>query len=149
MRAWILAVALVCLLSLSARPQDVGDRDIGSKIHALENMWDQAQAQGDINALDLIFDNSMIYIDEDGSLLSKGEFLHRAAQEHGTNMQWVFSPTMSVKVYDGAAVVSGSYMVTGTRGGKRYQRMGYFIDTWALQNGVWLCVVAQSTPVLH
>jgi hypothetical protein len=139
----------VCLVSHSAWAQEVSDRDISSMIRVLENAWDQAQANGDIKALNLMFDPSMMYIDEDGSLLSKGEFLHRAAHEHGTDMQWVVSPTMSVKVYHDAAVVAGSYTVTGVRGGKRYQRTGYFIDTWALQNGVWLCVVAQATPVLH
>ena len=143
-----MAVAIVCLLSLGARAQDAGDRDAGSKIRVLENAWDQAQARGDIQALDLMFDSSMIYIDEAGSQLSKGEFLHRTAQEHRSGTLWVVSPAMSVKVYRDTAVVSGSYTVTEVRGGKRYHRTGYFIDTWALQNGIWLCVVAQAMPVL-
>ena len=94
-----MAVAIVCLLSLGARAQDAGDRDAGSKIRVLENAWDQAQARGDIQALDLMFDSSMIYIDEAGSQLSKGEFLHRTAQEHRSGTLWVVSPAMSVKVY--------------------------------------------------
>jgi hypothetical protein len=112
------AVAIVCLLSLGARAQDAGDRDAGSKIRVLENAWDQAQARGDIQALDLMFDSSMIYIDEAGSQLSKGEFLHRTAQEHRSGTLWVVSPAMSVKVYRDTAVVSGSYTGHGSTRGK-------------------------------
>jgi hypothetical protein len=147
----IVIVALVCLLSHPAPAQNHADRDAISKIRALEAVWDRAQETGDVGALDLIFDSSMIYVDEDGSLLTKTQFLHRVVKESGTDVQWLVSSMMSVNIYGNAAVVVGSYsyIVRGTRGGKPMRRSGRFIDTWAFKKGVWMCVVAQATPVLR
>jgi ketosteroid isomerase-like protein len=143
------ALAMLCLLSLLSRAQDAAERDAGSKILALESVWNQAEENGNVAALDLIFDNSMIYIGEDGALLTKAQFLNQVAKEAGTELQWLVTPTISVHVYGNTAVVVGSYHVKGVRRGKPYQRDGRFIDTWAFKKGVWVCVVAQATPILR
>ena len=44
---------------------------------ALEHAWNQAEAFKDLKALDSLFDNSLVYIDYDGSELTKAEFLSR------------------------------------------------------------------------
>lgn len=144
-----LIVAIVCLLTACVRGQSASDRDAGSKIRTLETVWNLAEEKGDVAALDLIFDSSMMYIDEDGSLLTKAQFLKRVAKESGTDGERLVTPTMSVKIYGETAVVMGSYRVTRIREGKQYQRTGRFIDTWAFKNGEWRCVVAQATPVAH
>lgn len=149
MRADVLVVAMACWLSLFGAAQTSADRDAGSIIRTLETVWDRAEEKGDIRALDLIFESSMIYIDEDGSLLTKTEFLNRVTKETGSYVQWLVAPTMSINVYGDTAVVVGSYRVAGVSGGKPYQRTGHFIDTWAFKNGVWRCVVAQATPDLR
>jgi ketosteroid isomerase-like protein len=147
MRRKISALAMVSLLSLLARTQ--GARDTGSKVLALENVWNRAEEKGDIAALDLIFDVSMIYIDEDGNRLTKAQFLNQMAKEAGTTLQWLVTPTMSVHMYGDTAVVVGSYHVKGVKRGKPYQRDGRFIDTWAFKKGAWVCVAAQATPILR
>jgi len=149
MRGKVLAVVLACLFALSAAAQSASDRDADSKIRALETVWDRAEEKGDIGALNLIFDRSMIYIDEDGSLLTKAQFLNRARNESGSYVQWLSSSIVSVKIYGDTAVVVGNYTVKGVHGGKPRQWSGRFIDTWTLRAGIWLCVVAQSTPVLR
>jgi hypothetical protein len=149
MRGGAVAVAAVCLLSLCARAQSGADRDAGSRIRTLETIWNKAEEKGDVRALDLIFDNSMIYIDEEGALLTKTQFLNRVAKDTGSDAEWLVTPEMSVNVYGETAVVAGSYRVTVVRAGKRYQRSGRFIDTWAFKNGEWRCVVAQATPVMR
>ncbi len=147
MRGEAVAVVLVCLLSLFAPAQDASDRDAGSKIRALETVWDRAEEKGDVGALDLIFDNTMIYVDEDGALLTKKQFLNRVVKESGTDVQWLSTSIVSVKVYGDTAVVVGNYTVKGAHGGKPHQWAGRFIDTWTVKAGIWLCVVAQSTPI--
>jgi ketosteroid isomerase-like protein len=119
-----------------------------SKILALENVWNQAEEKGDARALDLIFDDAMIYVDEDGSVLTKTQFLAHAKGSAG-QMQSLTTLTLSVHVYGDTAVVAGSYRVKGMEKGKPYQRDGRFIDTWTLKQGNWRCVAAQATPVLH
>ena len=90
----------------------------------------------------------MIYVDEDGSLLTKAQFLAHA-KKSGANLQLLVTPTMSVHVYGGTAVVAGSYRAKGVHQGKLYQREGRFIDTWAFKKGAWVCVAAQATPILR
>jgi ketosteroid isomerase-like protein len=148
MRRKVSALAMVSLLSLLARTQDAA-RDTGSKVLALESVWNRAEEKGDVAALALIFDVSMIYIDEDGNRLTKAQFLNQTAKEAGTTLQWLVTPTMSVHVYGDTAVVVGSYHVKGVKRGKPYQRDGRFIDTWAFKKGAWVCVAAQATPILR
>jgi hypothetical protein len=91
------ALAMLCLLSLLLRAQDPAERDAGSKILALESVWNQAEENGNVAALDLIFDNSMIYIGEDGALLTKAQFLNQVAKEAGTDLQRSASTSMATR----------------------------------------------------
>jgi ketosteroid isomerase-like protein len=148
MQQKILALAMACLLSLLARAQGEAERDAGSKVLALESVWNQAEETGDVRALELIFDDAMIYVDEGGSLLTKTQFLAHAKDASG-HPQSLVTLTMSVHVYRDTAVVVGSYRAKGVERGKPYQRDGRFIDTWALKKGKWVCVAAQATPIPH
>jgi ketosteroid isomerase-like protein len=125
------------------------ERDASSKIQALEKLWNTAEVKGDVKALDLISDDSMTYVDEDGSLLTKAQFLARVDKEAGTGAQWLVTEELTVHIYDDAAVVVGTYTYKGEQRGRAYQRRGRFIDTWVLKKDGWTCVVAQSTPILH
>jgi len=147
MRIKLRVIFVVCLLPLlpSAQRADPGG---SSKLLALENSWDQAEERGDIHALDLIFDDSMIYIDEDGSLLTKAQFLDRVTKEAGTDVQWLLAPDMNVRLYGDTAVVVGRYSYRGIHQRKAHERSGRFVDTWVFKEGRWVCVVAQSTPIL-
>jgi hypothetical protein len=139
---------MLCLVAMRAWPQGNSDTNAASKILALESIWNQAEEKGDARALDLIFDASMVYIDEDGSLLTKSQFLARV-KVVGPQLQSLVTHTISVHVYGDTAVIAGTYHAKGMEKGKTYQRGGRFIDTWVLTKGAWLCVAAQSTPVMH
>jgi len=88
----------------------------------------------------------MVYIDEDGSLLTKAQFLEHAKQA-GPELLTLVTDAMSVYVYGETALVAGTYRVGGTARGKPFRREGRFIDTWVLKNGSWMCVAAQATPL--
>jgi ketosteroid isomerase-like protein len=115
---------------------------------ALENVWNNAEKAGDAAALGLILDDAMVYVDEDGSLLTKEQFLEHMKQT-GPQLQTLVTDAMSVHVYRETALVSGTYRVTGVNHGKPFQREGRFIDTWVLKNGSRVCVAALATPVLR
>jgi ketosteroid isomerase-like protein len=141
-------LAMFCMLSPLLWAQDGTNQAAASKILALESVWNQAEENGDIGSLDLIFDSALIYIDEDGSLLTKTQFLGRA-QSAGAHVQTLATQTTSVQVYGETAVVVGSYRARGVDRGKPYQREGRFIDTWVFKKGAWVCIVAQATPILR
>lgn len=151
MREKLAVCPLVCVLATVAKAQDSFpggsvERDAASKVLALEKLWNTAEVRGDLKALDLIFDDSMMYVDEDGSLLSKAQFLARVAKEAGTNVQWLVTPNLTARVYGNTAVVVGSYIY---KDAKAHPHQGRFIDTWVLKKNGWSCVVAQSTPILR
>jgi ketosteroid isomerase-like protein len=138
----------VCLFSLWATPQDRTGRDAESRLLAVENVWNQAEAKGDTKALSMIFDDDLIYVDENGQLLTKSEFLAKAKSQ-SAYPQLLTTQAMSAQVYGDTAVVTGTYRIEQTKGKKRVQREGRFTDTWVRTHGTWVCVAAQSTPILR
>ena len=140
MRVRVLVIAIVCLLVRSTSGQNDAQRDAIAKVHALENSWNQAEAIGDVRALDLISDNSMIYVDEDGALLSKAQFLNRMTRGSGTVVQWLVTPTMDVHLYGDIAVVVGSYRVKGVQEGSRMRgrdASSIFGPLGTVRGGAW------------
>ena len=137
---------VLCLLALLAGAQEDARQSSGSKILAVESVWNQAEARGDIKALNLIFDESLVYVDEDGTMLTKAQFLARV-KSAGSRPQSLVTPAMNVQIYGGTAIVTGTYHAGGVEKGKPFQRNGRFTDIWVYNNGVWLCVAAQATPI--
>jgi ketosteroid isomerase-like protein len=148
MKAKTCFAVMLCMAALRLPAQDDASQSSASKIVALESVWNQAEKNSDVRALDLIFDSTLIYIDEDGSSITKGQFLLRA-KSNISHLQSLVTQTTSVRVYGETGLVVGNYRAKGIDRGKPYQHDGRFIDTWLLKNGGWLCVAAQATPILR
>jgi hypothetical protein len=131
-----------------AVPQNIADSGVATRILALEHAWNQAEQQKDTKALDSIMDNAMVYVDYDGTLQTKAEFLARVKAPNLHPQQEV-TESMTAHVFAGAGIVTGVYVAKGVENGKPYTRRGRFIDTWALKEGVWVCVASQATPILR
>jgi ketosteroid isomerase-like protein len=144
-RVWALGAVLVLCVSAQAQPAQE-DQSAASKILAVENVWNQAEAKGDIKALSLIFDESLVYVDEDGTLLTKRQFLAGISTAASRPILLV-TPTMNVQIYGETAIVTGTYRLAGTERGKPFQRIGRFTDVWVYRNHGWQCVAAQATPI--
>ncbi len=143
---WVVIV-LACTARMLAAQNSV-DASARSNVLALENAWDQAQERGDIKALDAIFANSLVFVDYDGMLLTKSEYLARVKLDIPHVQQFVIE-SMNIQVFGKAAIVVGAYRVKGVEDGKPYLRRRRFIDTWVLADGRWICVAAEATPILH
>src|ERR1017187_5423583 len=75
---WLVCLAI--LLGTALTPlsgQSVDETGSRTKILALEHAWNQAEAFKDLKALDTLFDNALVYVDFDGTLMTKAEFLSR------------------------------------------------------------------------
>jgi hypothetical protein len=90
----------------------------------------------------------MVYVDYDGTLRTKAEFLARVKMST-THPEQEVTESMTTRVFGSTAVATGIYVAKGVENGKPYLRRGRFIDTWALKNGTWLCVASQATPFIH
>jgi ketosteroid isomerase-like protein len=144
------ATRLACLLALMgldlfAWSQSIDEAGVRSKILALEHAWDQAEAFGDLKALDSIFDNGLVYVDSDGTLMTKAEFLSHVRAAH---LQQVITQSMTVQVFGDTAIATGTYVVKEFKNGKNVQHRGRFVDVWVRKNQAWACVAAEATPIL-
>ena len=75
MRTIFSVLLLFCTGQLTVFAQGTSEADTASKILALESAWNQAVETRDTKALDTIFDNFLIYVEHDGSVMTKAEYL--------------------------------------------------------------------------
>jgi hypothetical protein len=146
MRNILFVTLLICSALVFAAPQTISDAGAVTKILALENVWNQAEERKDTKALDSILDNAMVYVDYDGTLRTKAEFLTRVKATNSHPQQEV-TESVSAHMFASTAVVTGVYVANGMENGKTYVRRGRFIDTWAFKDGNWVCVASQATPI--
>jgi hypothetical protein len=140
---WLLV--LVCATSLSGSAQESGGDGAATVVRALEGEWVKAQARNDNDALDLIFDNALVYI-EYGKLVTKGDYLLRVKTAK-PQMQQIVLEAMTVRTVENTAIVVGTYRETDVKGGKSMVKRWRFIDTWVKKKGSWMLVAAAATPV--
>jgi len=119
-----------------------------TKILALENAWNQAEEHNDVKALESLLDSSLVYIDYDGSLMNKAQFI-ASVQVPSLHPEQIVNESMTAQVYGDSAVVTGVYRDKGTNNGKPYLRLGRFTDTWVSRDRTWVCVASQSTLIAH
>ena len=117
------------------------DRD---RILSLENAWNQAVQQKDAAALRMLLAPDLIYVDYDGSLMNKVQYLAsvQASWQHPAH---IVNESMTVHHYGSVAVVNGLCRESGMRKGKPYALLERFTDTWVLRGDSWLCVASHST----
>jgi ketosteroid isomerase-like protein len=127
----------------------IDPRVIESKIIAMEKAWNQAYKLRDTKAIDSLLDNSIVLVNDDGSLQSKKVFMEWIRNSKPSEDEQVTPESLSVQVYANVAVATGVFRTSGVEGGKPYARRDRFVDTWQNQKGSWVCVSASATPVLH
>jgi ketosteroid isomerase-like protein len=119
-----------------------------TKILALENAWNQAEERKDVKALETLLDSSLVYIDYDGSIMNKVQFI-ASVQAPSLHPEQIVNESMTAHVYGDSAVVTGIYREKGLKNGKPYLRRGRFTDSWVYRDQTWVCVASQSTLIPH
>ena len=95
-------------------------------------------------ALDLIFDNALVYI-EYGRLITKGDYLLWVRSAKPQPSQIVME-AMTVRMFGSTAIVVGTYRDKSTAGKAQLARWR-FVDTWVYKNGRWMLVAAAAASV--
>ena len=145
MRFWFTILLLVAIPGFGQTVQPDADQ---SKILALENAWNQAEEHKDTKALEKLLDASMLYVDYDGTIMNKAQFI-ASVQAPALHPEQIVNESMSAHVYADSAVVTGVYREKGVNHGKPYLRHGRFTDTWIYRDSEWVCVASQSTLMQH
>jgi ketosteroid isomerase-like protein len=143
---FFLTVFLAVVLPVAGQQKETSAEE--SKILALENAWNKAEEGKDSRALDMLLDDSLVYVDWDGSRMGKAQFIAsvRAPELHPAQ---VVNETQEAHVFGNSAIVTGVYREKGINKGKPYARRGRFADTWIYRNGTWVCVASQSTLIVR
>jgi len=146
----IATLFIATLIGGSARPMFAQDDEATAraKVLGLEKAWNQAYKAGDIKALSAILDNSLVLVEDDGSLKTKSEFL-ASVKAASVNEEQVAPESLTVRVFGSTAVAIGVIAVKETKGGKSVVHRERFIDTWIYKNGTWICIATDATPITH
>lgn len=117
-----------------------------SRILALENSWNQAVQQKETAALSLLLGPDLVYVDFDGKLMDKPQYI-ASVQSPVLHPTRVVSESMNVHLYDTTAIVTGVYRENGMKNGKPYMLRERFTDTWVSRGKSWICVASHSTLI--
>jgi hypothetical protein len=140
-----LLLVLVCALSGSVSSQERSRSSTASVIRDLEREWVVAQSRNDNRALDIIFDNALVYI-QSGRLVTKGDYLE-GVHEGNSSVRRVVMEPMTVHMFGNTAIVVGTYREKNTVNGKPLLRNWRFLDTWVCKKSGWVLVAAAAAPL--
>src|SRR4051812_13959928 len=71
----LLLLALVLCRSGSDAQEPCSDEALSAKVRTLETLWNQAEVEKDTKSLDHLLADSFIFVDVDGSMRNKPQFL--------------------------------------------------------------------------
>ena len=143
------SIALLALIAMSAvlfaqEKSSTSNDEI--QITQLERAWNQAEARHDAAAVTNIVADTLSYIDFDGSIMNKAEYV-KDVTSTAYQADHLYDEGLKVVVYGNAAVVTGIYRETGNSKGKNYVHRVRYTDTWIRRGGVWQCVASQNTLI--
>ena len=137
--AWMLG-----LLSIVSTSWAMAD-DAEKQILALEQKWADAQMANDPDAEAVLFHDNLVFVEPNGSLTSKAEFL---ANEKNYKYELVELSETKVSVYGDAAVAIYKLRIKGTSSGKPIDLIGRESDTWIkMSSGEWKLVASHSSRI--
>jgi ketosteroid isomerase-like protein len=119
-----------------------------TRILTMENAWNQAVQQKDAAALEMLLAPDLIYVEYDGMLMNKEEFL-ASVRSPSLQPQRIVNESTKVRLFGAVAVVNGVYRESALKNGKPYTLRERFTDTWVRRGESWVCVASQSTLILH
>lgn len=91
---------------------------IAAKIVAFEKAWNRVYKLGDKRGLDLLLDDHIVLINDDGTVQTKAAFL--AGVKGTTSQQQQVAPeSITVPVFGNAAIATGVFRAKGVEAGKR------------------------------
>jgi ketosteroid isomerase-like protein len=145
MKNLLLLALLACSSTPASQAQRHSDAAVGSKITALENLWNQAAQANDANAVDNILDDTFVHVTSEGRLLTKAEVL--AEVKAPSNRFVITSESMIVRLHGDTAIVTGIRKTTGLERGRPFARQDRFVDTWLYRDGSWVSIASLATPI--
>jgi ketosteroid isomerase-like protein len=147
MRTILCVCAFLAVIGGVVAAQDkskVSDEE--GKILALESVWNRAEQSRDAGAMSHMLAPAMTYVDYDGSIRTRTQFLEYVKKDASTPDQ-LTTEDVAIHSYGDSAVVTGVFKGKWSKNGKATVLKGRYTDTWAKVDGVWQCVASQATLI--
>jgi ketosteroid isomerase-like protein len=119
---------------------------VEDEIKKLEEIRNQAVLHGDVAALDRMTSDNYTFVTLRGEMRTKSDILKGFASgsfHYESRQIW----DLKVRVYGDTAVVTGRSIQKGMENGKDYSGDYWFTRVYVKQNGRWLTVALQTTPI--
>ncbi|MGA8431687.1 MAG: nuclear transport factor 2 family protein [Candidatus Sulfotelmatobacter sp.] len=142
---FVLALAGAMAIPVAAQDDSMGQ----SRVIAMEKAWNQAFKARDGKALGGMLHDSVVLVNDDGSLESKGGFLTEIDKAKPSANQQADPESIRVQIFGNVAIATGVFRESGIEKGKAFTRRNRFVDTWIHNGDSWECVAASATPILH
>src|ERR1700723_4249261 len=133
---WVLTLAGVLTAPIAA--QD--DSAVQSNITAMEKAWNQAYKSRDGKALGGILQDSVVLVNDEGSLQSRSGFLTGIDKAKPSANQQANPESIKVRFFGDVAIATGVFRQSGFENGKAFVRRNRFVDTWIHNGNSWQCV---------
>jgi len=136
------AGAVVAATLMLAGP-DSGDPST-AELSRLEETWNQAHLQGDVNALDALWSDDLVVTVPRMAVLSKQDALAvtRAAR---MKFQRYHTSDLRIRIYGDSAVVTGRLQRARSMGEKVLEDDWRFIKVYVRESGRWRVVAFQAS----
>ena len=139
-------LALTAALAMPVMAQDNSEGE--SMVVAIEKAWNQAYKSRDGKALGALLHDSVVLVNDDGSLQSKSGFLTGIDNAKPSANQQENPESIKVRFFGDVAIATGVFRQSGSENGKAFVRRNRFVDTWIHKGNSWQCVAASATPIL-
>ena len=116
------------------------------QILKLEDDWVQALVSHDRDVLDRIVAPSFTFIEPDGTLKNRAEYLANRSSNEAESESFQ-NDQLKVKVFGNFALASGLATIIEQRDGKRYRFSLRWKELWRKESGTWQVLASQATPV--
>jgi hypothetical protein len=138
-------MALTVLTLVASQPAASKDAFDVKDLYRLEDVWNTAHLKGDAETLDRLWDNELIVTIAAMPVLTKADAL---AMVRSNRMPFTTYETseLSVKRFDGAAVVTGRLRRERTMNGKSITDDWRFTKVYAWSQGQWRVMAWHGSP---
>jgi len=120
--------------------------DLLTTIETLEDRRYAAMTEGDVEELDALLSDRLLYSHSNGERDTKASYLKRVAD--GTFVyDWIKHPTESVIIEGSTAIVIGTMLAQAYWSGSVRTLRNAALAVWVLEGEAWRLVAYQPTPM--
>ena len=136
-------IAIAFMTAVAAGAENLSDE---KQILQLEDDWVRAMQTKDRMVLDKIVAPGFTFIEPDGTVKNRDEYLANRAGDSYENEAFD-NVDLKVRVLGNFAIASGLAKITERRQGKRYRFQLRWKEIWMKDKGRWQVLTSQATPV--